>query len=162
MRTITIICALAVVALGGAATAGATPPTTSHQSFPRSIPHYLTCAGFWIDGEFEIDQTTTIFYGADGTPIRVVRHVHSDGTLSNPLTGRSIADTGNFNVTIDLTTGERTIDGNLNTATIPGGGVIYHSVGRLAFEPDGNVFEAGPHDDADNNYSDLCSYLAGA
>jgi hypothetical protein len=161
MRTITITCAFAVAALAGAATADATAPTTTHQSFPRSIPHYLACPGFWIDGEFQIDQTTTTFYAADGTAIRIVRHVHSDGTLSNPLTGKSLADTGSFTVTVDLTTGERTIDGNLNTATNPGGGVIYHAVGRLAFEPDGTILEAGPHDDADDNYGDLCSYLAG-
>jgi hypothetical protein len=84
----------------------------------------------------------------------------SDGTLSNPLTGKSINDSGDFKVTVDLVTGERTIDGNLSTATISGGGAIYHAVGRLAFEPDGSVFEAGPHDDADNNLGALCGYLA--
>ena len=162
MRTITITCAFAAVALAAAATAGATAPTTTGQSFPRSIPHYLACPGFWIDGEFQIDQTTTTFFDGDGAAIKTVRHVHSDGTLSNPLTGKSLADSGDFKVTVDLVTGERTIDGNVNTATIPGGGVIYHAVGRLAFETDGSIFEAGPHDDADNNYGDLCSYLAGA
>jgi len=161
MRKLTITSAFAVLALAAGGTAGATAPTTIHQSFPRSIPHYLACPGFWIEGEFQIDQTTATFYAEDGTAIKVVRHVRSDGTLSNPLTGRSIPDTGNFKVTVDVATGERTIDGNLNTATIPSGGVIYHAVGRLAFEPDGTILEAGPHDDADNNYGDLCSYLAG-
>jgi hypothetical protein len=161
MRKLAITSVFAVLVLATGGIAGATTPTTTHESFPRPIPHYLACPGFWIDGEFQIDQTTTTFYAADGTAIKVVRHVRSDGTLSNPFTGKSIPDKGNFKVTVDLATGERTIDGNLNTATIPGGGMIYHAVGRLAFEPDG-VFEAGPHDDFDNDYGALCSYLAGS
>ena len=161
MRKLTITSAFAVFALAAAGTAGATAPTTTHTSFHRSIPNYLPCPGFTIRGEFDIDRTTTTFFGDAGTAIRTVQHVHADGTLSNPLTGKSLADSGDFKITVDLTTGERNIVGNLNTATIPGGGVIFHAVGRLAFEPDGSIFEAGPHDDADNNFGSLCDYLAG-
>ena len=45
-------------------------------------------------------------------------------------------------------------------ATSPGEGVVYQAVGRIAFEPDGSVIEAGPHDDADGSYDALCNYLA--
>jgi hypothetical protein len=115
MRMLTIVTSLAVLVLAAAGTAGATAPTTTHQSFPRSIPHYLPCPGFWIDGEFQIDRTTTTFYNQDGTQIRTVMHVHSDGTLSNPLTGTSLADSGDFKITVDLLTGERTLDGKTST-----------------------------------------------
>ena len=46
-------------------------------------------------------------------------------------------------------------------AAAPGLGVIYQSVGHLAFNPDGSISEGGPHDDIDGNYGALCSYLAG-
>jgi hypothetical protein len=162
MRTLTIAISFAVLALAAAGTAGATAPTTTHASFPRSLPHYLPCTGFWIDGEFQIDRTTTTFYDQAGTPIRTVSHVRSEGTLSNPLTGTSIADSGDFKITIDLLTGERTGDGKGSVATAPGVGVIYQSVGHLVFNPDGSISaEGGPHDDIDGNYDALCSYLTG-
>ncbi len=160
MRSITITFALVVFALAAAATAGATAPTTTHTSLHRSFPNYLPCPGFAIDGEFNIDRTTTVFYDASGTAVRTVQHIHADGTLSNPLSGKSIADSGDFKVTVDLATGERTMEGMDSKATSPGQGVIYEAVGRLAFEADGTVFEAGPHNDVDNNYGNLCSYLA--
>ena len=161
MRKLTIVTSLAVLALAAAGTAGATAPTTVHQSFPRSIPHYLQCPGFWIDGEFQIDRTTTTFYDQAGTAVRTVSHVRSEGTLSNPLTGKSIADTGDFKITFDLLAGERTTDGASSVATAPGLGVIYHSTGHLVFNPDGSISEGGPHDDIDGNYGALCSYLTG-
>jgi hypothetical protein len=158
---LTIVASSAVLALAAAGTAGATAPTTIHQSFPRSIPHYLACPGFWIDGEFQIERTTTTFYDQAGTAVRTVSHVRSEGTLSNPLNGTSIADSGDFKITVDLLTGERTQDGRGSLATAPGGGVIYQSVGHLVFNPDGSISEGGPHDDIDGNYGALCSYLTG-
>ena len=84
MRTLTIVTSLAVLTLGAAGTAGATAPTTTHQSFPRSIPHYLPCPGFWIDGEFQIDRTTTTFYDQAGTAIR---------RIARPFRGNALQST---------------------------------------------------------------------
>jgi hypothetical protein len=162
MRTLTIAICFAVLALAATGTAGATQPTTTHTSLHRSLPHYLACTGFWIEGEFQVDRTTTTFYDQAGTPIKTVSHVRSDGTLSNPLTGASIPDTGDFKVTMDLLTGERTGDGKGSMATLPGGGVIYQSTGHVVFNPDGTIAEeGGPHDDVDGTFGALCSYLAG-
>jgi len=161
MRKLTITSAFAVLALAAGGTAGATAPTTFHESLLRPIPNYLPCPGFFVRGDFRIDRTTMTFYDQAGAAIRRVQHVQADGVLSNPLTGTSIADTGDFKVTFDLVTGERSFDGKVNTATVPGVGVVYHAVGRLAIEADGTVSEAGPHDDADGTYGALCDYLAG-
>jgi len=160
MHKLTIGFAAAVVALVGAATAAATPPTTTSASIHRSFPHYLACDGFWIDGEFDLQRTTTTFYDDQGTPVRIVSHVHADGTLSNPLTGKSLPDSGDFKVTVDLATSETTTEGKTNVATSPGDGVVYQVVGRLVLSSGEIVFEAGPHDDADGTYDALCSYLA--
>lgn len=162
MRKLAITTAFAVLALTAAATAAANAPTTTHRAFHLSNPHYLPCPGFWVDGEFDIDRTTTTFSDEAGVPIRTVTHIQSRGTLSNPLNGRSLADSADFKVTVDLVSGERTLDGKVNIATAPGEGVVYQAVGRLAFNPDGSIFEAGQHDDADGTFGALCSYLAGS
>ena len=161
MKQLTIMCVLAVAALIGAATAGATPPTTTHASIHRSFPHYLPCEGFWIDGEFDLERTTTTFYDEAGTALRTVSHIHADGTLSNPLTSKSIPDSGEFKVTVDLATGATTTEGKTNVATTPGDGIVYQVVGRLVLSSGDILFEAGPHDDADGTYDALCGYLAG-
>jgi len=162
MRKLMTIAGFVVVALAAAGTAGANPPTTTQMSFHQPIPNYLPCPGFTVRGEFDIDRTATTFYDSAGTPITRVFHIHSDGTLSNPLTGKSIADSGDFKRTVDLVTGEITLDGKVNVATAPGGGVVYQGVGRLSLMPDGIVFEGGPHDDADGTFQALCDYLAGS
>jgi len=162
MRRLTITFAFAVLAFAAGGTAQATPPTTTHESFRRTIANYLPCPGFAIRADFQIDRTTTTFSDEAGTQIKRVQHVHADGTLSNPLTGKSVADSGDFKVIFDLVTGERVLEGKVNTATVPGLGVVYHAVGRLAFETDGSVVEAGPHDDADGTFGALCDYLASA
>jgi hypothetical protein len=161
MRQLTITCVLAVAALIGAATAGATAPTTTHASIHRSFPNYLPCKGFWIDGEFDLERTTSTFYDDAGIALRTVSHIHADGTLSNPLTGKSIPDSGDFKVTVDRATGATTSEGKVNVATSPGGGIVYHVAGRLVLSAGDILFEAGPHDDADGTYAALCSYLAG-
>jgi hypothetical protein len=86
--------------------------------------------------------------------------VHADGILSNPLRGKSVADSGDFKVTFDLVIGERVFDGKVDTARVLGVGVVYHAAARLAFEPDGSVVEAGPGDDAGGTQGALCEYLA--
>ena len=73
MRKLTITSAFAVLALAVVATAAAAP-TTTHTAFHRSNPQYLPCPGFWVDGEFDIDRTTTTFYDQTGTAIRTVSH----------------------------------------------------------------------------------------
>jgi len=160
MRKATITSVFALLALAAGGTAGATAPTTIHQSVQLPLPSYLACPGFVIRGDFRIDRTTTTFYDQAGAPITRVLHVHSDGILGNPLTGKSVPDSGDFKITFDLVTGERVQEGKVNTATVPGAGVVYHSVGRIAFEPDGSIVESGPHDEADGSYGALCDYLA--
>jgi hypothetical protein len=125
--------------------------------FPTTYPS----EGFWIDGEFDLERTTTTFYDEAGTALRTVSHIHADGTLSNPLTGKSIPDSGDFKVTVDLATGATTTEGRTNVATSPGDGIVYQVVGHLVLSSGDILFEAGPHDDADGTFDALCAYLAG-
>ncbi len=163
MRRFTITLAFAVLALGVAMPAAATAPDTTQTTLHRSIPNFLACPSFVVHGEFDIDRTTTTFYDQAGTPIRTVQRVRTTGTLSNPLTGKSLPDVGDFKITTDLLAGTRTFTGKLRVDTAPGVGVVFQVVGKLVFDADGSVdFEAGPHDDLDGNLDGLCSYLGGS
>jgi hypothetical protein len=160
MRKLVIVAALAVAALVAAGTAGATPPTTTTVSLHRSFPHYLACPGFWIDGEFNIQKTTTTYYDIQGNPLRTIAHVLTQGTLADPLTGTSVPDWGDFTVATDLATNTTTTVGITNIATSPDGTVLYQVLGLLVVRSGAVVFEVGPHDDIDGTYGALCSYLA--
>jgi len=64
-------------------------------------------------------------------------------------------------ITIDPVSGTTTFDGKGRVDTVPGLGVVFHVSGRMMFDATGDlVFEAGPHDDLDNDLGGLCSYLA--
>ncbi len=154
--------ALVVVALS-VGTVAASAPTTTEVLFHSSQPHFLTCPGFAVDAELDVNRRITTFFDAAGNPIKIVAHVTGTGTLSNAITGKSLPDANHFTVTTDLLTGTRTFTGNVRVDTAPGVGVVFQAVGRVAFGSDGSVqFEAGPHDDLDGNLGPLCAYLAGA
>jgi hypothetical protein len=159
MRKVTLTLAVVASGLAVAATAAATPPTTTEVSLHRSVPSFLPCPSFFVHGEFDITRRTTTFYDNSGIPIRIVNHVDATGTLSNPLTGKSLPDSTRFTMTTDLVTGTRRFDGKLRVDSAPGEGVVFQVVGRVVFYPDGTMFEAGPHDDLDGNLGALCTYL---
>jgi hypothetical protein len=161
MRRLTFLLGL-ILPLAFAATAAAVEPTTTTQQFHRSSPHFLSCPGFDVAAEFDITRLSRTFYDNAGNPIRIARHLGYVGTLSNPATGKSLADEGNVLITIDLLAGTTTFTGKGRVDTAPGLGVVFHVSGRMMFDAAGDLtFEAGPHDDLDNKLGSLCSYLAG-
>jgi hypothetical protein len=161
MRRLALLVGL-ITSFAFAGTAAAVQPTTTTQQLHRSSPHFLSCPGFDVVAEFDLTRVSTTFYDSDGNPIRIARHLSYAGSLSNPLTTKSLPDEGNVLVTIDLVAGTTTFDGKGRVDTVPGLGVIFHVSGRMMFDAEGDlVFEAGPHDDLDNNLGRLCSYLAG-
>jgi hypothetical protein len=164
-KIIPILSALsAAVVVAGPAAASA--PTTTTQSFHRSVPGFLTCPGFAVQGDFDITRTTTTFYDQAGAPVRIVSHIDATGTLANPLTGKTLADASNFMITTDLVAGTTTFTGKLRVDTAPGEGVLFESVGRVVFTPGETTFTAGQFDDAPPgsglalDLDALCGYLA--
>jgi len=158
-------------ALGGAVvavalaigTVSAATPGTVEVSFHFSQPHFASCPGFAVDLEIDITRRITTFVDSDGNPIRIATHVTGIGTMSNPLTGKSLPDADHFTVTVDVLNGTRTFTGDVRVDTAPGAGRVFRAVGRLVFGPDGSVlFESAPHDDLDGNTDALCAYLGGA
>ncbi len=153
--------ALIAAVLAGGTVAAATP-TTVEMTFHRTVANFATCPGFTVHGEFDINWRTTTYFAASGQALRFIRHVDAVGVLSDPLTGISLPDESHFSLKVDLVTGERTFTGDLRVDTAPGLGVVFQVVGRVDFEPDGSVVEAGPHDDLEGNLGPLCAYLAGS
>ena len=155
---------LALLVLGSAiatvfaATAAADQPTIEEQTIHRSIANFLSCPGFTISGEFDITRIIFTFYD-NGTPIRTATHIQAEGSLTNPATGKTLADQGNQIITTDLLTGEVIVVGPSRVDTAPGEGVVFAQVGRVVRE-NGQVVEVdGRNDILEGNLSDLCTYL---
>jgi hypothetical protein len=152
---------VAAVGLALVSTAAAIPPTSVDQSFHRSIPNFVACPGFIVNGEFDVSRTVTTFYGNDGNPVRQVTHVHFTGRLINTATGRSIPDEGNQIVTADLVDGTTVTDGRVRVVTVPHEGEILAQVGRIVRDAAGNViFIAGQQDFQTRNFDEFCAYMA--
>lgn len=144
-----------------AATAAADQPTIEEQTLHRSIPNFISCPGFGVANEGDINRTVFTFTDDAGTPIRRVLHVHFTATLTNTVTGKSIPDEGNFIVTTDLTTGTTTVVGGIRLDTVAGLGLILAQAGRYVIDPHGDVvFIAGQQDFLNKNFADFCAYMA--
>jgi hypothetical protein len=165
LRKVSVMLGVLAGALAAAGSAAAVAPTMTVESFHRSIPSFLSCPGFAIHGEFDITRRTTTFYDDAGSPVRIVRHIDSSGTLSNPLTGKTLSDAGTLVITVDLVAGTTSYAGKLRVDTAPGEGVVFQVVGRVVFAPDG-TFTGGQFDDPPPgsglapDLEALCGYLA--
>lgn len=89
----------------------------------------------------------TTFFAQDGTPVRLQIKIDYFGVVTNPVSGASVEDNAHQMVVVDLVEGTETVVGLKFSSTVPGVGVVFHDVGRLVFDSNGEViFEAGPHD----------------
>lgn len=119
------------------------------------------CGDFLLvfDGVASISWTTFLDNG--GVPQRVTLHGVSNGMLSNPITGKALADEPSvMNMTLDLEAGTTTQAGAWWTVTVPGEGSILIEAGRLVFDGSGPpVFIAGPHLPPPETIATLCAAL---
>ena len=96
---------------------------------------------------FTEDVRVTTFFDKEGNPVRVQIKVNYVGVVTNPETGESVKNPGHYTIIDDLVEGTVTQVGLVFSTTVPGVGVVFHDVGRVVFDTDGNpIFEAGPHD----------------
>ena len=83
--------------------------------------------------------------------MRFVVHVSQYSTDVNSVTGLTLHERNHHTPTFDFATGQITLDGAIEHATLPGEGVVIKDVGRLRFSvsADGTLdftFVAGHHD----------------
>jgi hypothetical protein len=98
---------------------------------------------------------------------RTVQILRLAGTFSNAETGKSIPERGSFIITHKLlipgddSSDQETIAGNFAIATAPGGKIVLLDVGKIAFDPDGNIIsESGKHQYLNSEIDSLCAALA--
>jgi hypothetical protein len=114
-------------------------------------------------GTFEVLFTDTgtntfeLHYNSAGLGLEGTFHFNSLGTFINSVTGKTITNnshftfTGDLAIPGDLTTETATLNGQLGIATGQHFGLVAHDVGKVVFDPSGNIlFEGGPHNSIDN------------
>jgi hypothetical protein len=101
-QRIALIATVALCCLGVmATTAAANPPERSATlQFTHTDPDFFAGSGqncaFPVLGSWDVTlETVTFFDASTGNPVRVVTYLSYTGTLSNPLTGKSVPDASN-------------------------------------------------------------------
>ena len=119
--------------------------------------------GITLIETFTEDDRIITFFDEAGAPVRVQVHINFEGVVTNPATGQTLRDPAHETRFIDLTTNTRGPAGLVFSTTVPGGGVVFHDVGRLLRTFDDRIlFEAGPHDVLHGDYVALWCAAFGA
>src|ERR1700731_4114021 len=101
--------------------------------------------------------TYALHYSSAGLllEVRVLRNIQ--GTFINSVTGKTIGNDAHFSSTADFatpgdpSTATVTLTGANGIATGQSIGLVAHDVGKVVFDPSGNIlFEGGPHNSIDN------------
>lgn len=138
-----------------------TPPFVEEFDIAEVNTPVANCGDFIMIANGEGTAKLTTYFNRDGDPIRVLFQGRYNGTLSNSVTGASIADAPSVaNIFLDLVSGTQTNIGAFFTVTIPGQGAVFFEAGRIVFAGDGEpVFIAGQHLPPDESTAILCSAL---
>lgn len=101
--------------------------------------------------------TYELHYSSAGLELEGTLLTNSQGTFINSVTGKTIGNDAHFSSTADFatpgdpSTATVTITGAFGIATGKSIGLVAHDVGKVVFDPSGNIlFEGGPHNAIDN------------
>jgi hypothetical protein len=139
-------CSLVLLALSPGS-ASAVPPTVETVTLHRDAGVVGSCPGFDVTATYDPTRRITTFYNAEGDAIRQQIHAEIPGTVTNKVTGKTLATTGVRNITVDLLTGEiKTTATNVHVI-VPGQGTVQLAAGLFEFDAAGNlVKEVGRQD----------------
>jgi len=154
--------AVASLALGTAGPAFGRAPERAHVQ--QSFEGVIDCGAFQDTYVDEETGDLTWYFDADGKLVRFVVHVSQYSTDVSSVTGLTLHERNHHTSTLDLATGQVTLDGAIVHATLPGEGVVIQDVGRLrsTVSADGTLdftFVAGHHDALIGDQT-LCDALA--
>src|SRR6266540_109255 len=135
-----------ILALATGATALAARPSV--ETFESTITDNLlgSCNGF------------DIIENAD-TPVRIQIYATYRGTMTNSVTGKTVADGPDARTYVDDLNGTLAIHGLVFSINIPGEGVAVLDVGNVIFHPDGSVTVDGKHQVVAEGIGALCGAL---
>ena len=148
MRRLLTVAAFAALAALPILPASAAPPLVETFHDEGGGPFAGPCPnGVVLESTFTSEVRVTTFFDEAGNPVRAQIKVDEAGVVTNPVTGQSVENPAHTTTFVDLVDGTETQVGLVFKSTVPGVGVVFHDVGRVVFDADGNViFEAGPHD----------------
>jgi hypothetical protein len=102
-------------------------------------------------------ETYELHYNSADLGLAATFHDNISGAFINSVTGETITANAHKTVFRDLatpgdsSTGTTTVTGAANISTGQSFGLLSHDVGKVVFDPSGNIlYEAGPHDQLDN------------
>ncbi len=124
-------------------------------SEPFAAGSEVTCGSGSNTFEPFQSQTRTVrskrFYDQNGNLVRTHYHEYIDGTLVNPITGKTVTYSGTLNhldeeaVPGDVSTVTQAITGSVRIFLGQGNGTLAFDTGRLVFSPQAILQEAGQH-----------------
>jgi len=161
MRKLLITTVLLVLALATAPAASATRPSSEAFEFTESEP--VPCDGYDALLLREISGTETLFFGEGGDVVRVQVNLQMNGSVTNSVTGESVAIRGHWLFVADLVRGTWTFDGQVFMANHAEEGTVIQDTGRLSFDFEDNVLlDAGPHEAVELGAQVFCDAVAGS
>jgi hypothetical protein len=156
MRRSMLLGAVTAVALALVVPAHATPPQS--QSIAATQLDSMSCAGFDANIERDFTGRETAFFDQQGNVVRVQVAADMSGSVTNSVTGKTVALRGHIFIDINPATGSATWVGPVWLGNDPGAGSVIKDTGRIVFDANGNIaFEAGPHDVIDTNGAVFCA-----
>jgi hypothetical protein len=136
--------------------------TASFGTPSTGVPYgYVTCNGAPVIVALQGEMKVNAFYSESGQLELLKRHISFSGTLSSPVTDKSVPHLGNAVLTIDPIAGTTTITGLYHYTVLPGQGMVFVDAGIVVVNADGAVaFSGGPHDYYEAVTQQLCAALS--
>jgi hypothetical protein len=107
------------------------------------------------------EMRVTAFYNESGHLELLKRHISYSGTLSSPVSGKSVPHEGHATLTIDPQAQTTTFTGLYHATVLPGEGMVYRSTGIIVVDDAGTIeFVGGPHDYHLQETEQLCAALS--
>lgn len=145
MRKILLISSIALLAIIWATAASATPPSI-HVSTSVENFEIVACGDFNVRTEAEAKITEKLWFGGDGTPvrlrltIRITSSEYYNDVYPNISISQGAKGVGEgITADIDFVTGAEHWTGNAFRLSIPGIGRVLWDVGTLKLDEDGNA-----------------------
>ena len=145
-RLVSMLSVLSVLLIGFvglASSAAAKPPQRDEPfAFMFTSPDFFAGSGqqcaFPVVGSWDVVATSTTFFnGATGIVDRVVTDVVFNGSLSNPLSGKSVPDASNFDRITDYFAPDGSYIGTVENESR--NNPLLHAAFHVGVDADGNV-----------------------
>jgi hypothetical protein len=113
----------------------------------------ISCGTFEVLDTDAFNSERTVIYDESGNRVEAVGHISDVGVFLNSVTGQTVSYSEHVTATTTWPNGvgQTRWDGQMDSVTAQGTGLVFHDVGTVTFNGFGDEFdEGGPHDLIDN------------